>query len=150
MRSSCSCRFTPQIVTGCPLMQNRPAGKTQLFSVSCCLSRICLGQGRWSFSSEIASKSHPKRRLVYYIMFELVISTKQKCNNGIQCAAQFCFWQGKGCYGPMGLQKASKKAIKKDARIHSKQSPKKSTTDQPMLTYNKLACLWQVHGLDVP
>ena len=58
-------------------------------------------------------------------MFELVISTKQKCNNGIQCAAQFCFWQGKGCYGPMGVQKASKKVIKQDARIHSKQKPQK-------------------------
>ena len=82
-------------------------------------------------------------------MFELVISTKQKSNNGIQCAAQFRFWQGKGCYGPMGVQKASNKAIKKGANIHSKLSIKQSTTDQPMLTYNMLACLWRVHGLDV-
>ena len=61
----------------------------------------------------------------------------------------FGFWQNKTCYGPTGVQKASKKAIKQDANIHSKQSLKKSTTDQPMLTYNKLACLWQLHGLDV-
>ena len=77
-----------------------------------------------------------------------MISTKQKCNNGIQCAAHFWFWQGKGCYGPTGVQKASKKAIKKDANIHSTQSPQKSMTDQPMLTYNKLACLWQVAPLE--
>ena len=53
---------------------------------------------------------------------------------------------GKARYVP--VQRVFKKRrSKKDAKIRSKQSPQKSMTDQPMLTYNKLARLGALYKI---